>query len=449
MRGAAEAYESLARGSMVQEHQLLSWYEAGRIWLDEAKDEERAIIALEAAAAIDVAHEDVFDRLSSIYAGRKMQPELASLLERRIEQVTDPEEHLVMEVRRGRILLEVGDAEGARVAFESALSQRPDDPAALSAFADLCVTQRDWDAAEQALVRLARLLPTADEQRGVYARLGDLYGRHLLNLSRAEVAFKEVLKRCPDDVATMEKLVEVYKRQNDPARAVELQQDLVKRAESPETKRARLIELATIHEQTSRDTRRAEQTLEAARREYPNEVSILRALAEFYVRHRQTPAVNILLDRAGADARRTLAAGRFSAGPFEVLATVFDLRGKKDAARFAQGMLAAMGAQPTDLRGAAERAFDPRLDDLLAPEALTPALRSLLAKTGEALDAAAPVDVRGLKAVAMPPDSPLFRLATGFDGAGHWTGNGAGAHLTEAGARLHALGVFAAGHRPR
>src|SRR5262249_22193465 len=40
-RGAAEACESLARTSVVGEHQLLAWYDAGRIWLDEVKDEER------------------------------------------------------------------------------------------------------------------------------------------------------------------------------------------------------------------------------------------------------------------------------------------------------------------------------------------------------------------------------------------------------------------------
>ena len=124
-RGAAEACESLARSSMVREHQLLAWYDAGRIWADEARDDDRAVIALEAAAAIDVAHEDLFDRLSRIYAGRKMQSELASLLERRIGGITDPAERLNMEVRRGRILLDVGDTSGARAAFEAALAQRP------------------------------------------------------------------------------------------------------------------------------------------------------------------------------------------------------------------------------------------------------------------------------------------------------------------------------------
>jgi tetratricopeptide (TPR) repeat protein len=410
-RGAAEACESLARSSLVRDHQLLAWYDAGRIWSDEVHDDNRAILALEAAAAIDVAHEDVFDRLSRIYATLRMQPELASLLERRIEGITDPEERLAMEVRRGRILLDVGDVEGARTAFEAALAERPDDASALSAFADLCVAQQDWDAAEQALVRLARLLPTPEEQRDVYARLGELYSRHLLNLARAEVALKEVLKRAPEDGPTMEKLVDVYKRQNDPSRAIELQAELVGKAPTPEDKRRRIIELAAIHEQTAHDTRRAEQTLEAARREFPQDVGVLRALAEFYVRHHQAPAVNILLDRAGADARRALAAGRFTPGVFGVLATVFDLRGKKDAARVTQAMLAAFEGRAAGVGGANERAYDPRLDDVLAPEVLTQAMRALLMKTGEALDVAAAIDLRALKAAPVPAETPVARMA--------------------------------------
>jgi tetratricopeptide (TPR) repeat protein len=413
MRAAAEACESLARSSLVRDNQLLAWYEAARIWGDHAQDEDRAIIALEAAASIDPAHEDVFDRLSRTYAAHGMQNELATLLERRLEGIDDPTERLAMEVRRGRVLLEVGDTQGARDAFEAALAQRPDDHGALSAFADLCVAQRDWEAAEQALVRLARLLPTPEEQRDVYGRLGELYSRHLLNLSRAELALHEVLKRAPDDVGTMEKLVDIYRRRNDPARAVELQQSLVTRATSPDEKRRRVLELVAIHEQTAHDNRRAEQALEAARREFPQDVVVLRALADFYARHRQAPAVNILLDRAAADARRSLLAGRFSPALFELLATVFDLRGRKDAAHVTQGLLAAIQGRPADLGGASERAFDAQLDDVLAPDLLSPALRALLAKTGEALDTAAPFDLRAMKASAAAPDSPLARFAAG------------------------------------
>jgi tetratricopeptide (TPR) repeat protein len=410
--GAAEANEAVARSSSVHEHQLGAWYEAGRIWQDDVRDDERAILAFESAVAIDVSYKDTFDRLSLVYAGRKMHAELASLLERKLASVSDVEERLRVQVRRGRVLLDLGDADSARQAFESALSERPDDPEGLSAFADLCVTQRDWDAGEQALVRLARLLPTPDQQRGVYARLGDLYSRHLVNLARAEVALKEVLKRAPEDLPTMEHLVDVYKRQSDATRAAELQQELAGRARSPDEKKKRLLELAQIHEQTGHDNRRAEQTLEAARREFPHDVTVLRALAAFYTRHNQTPAVNVLLDRVGSDARRALTAGRFSPGHFEVLAAVFELRGRNDAAQVTQAVLAAIEGRPADLLAAGDRAFDPRLDDLLAPDVLTSPLRALLAKTGDALDQAAPIDLRSLKAAPLPADSPLARLAT-------------------------------------
>ena len=410
-RGAAEAYESLARTSRVAGHRLSAFYEAGRLWLDEATDEGRAISAFEAAAALDVTYADVFDRLAPLYAARRLPSELADLLERRLERIDDPEARLAAEVQRGQLLLEAGEVAGARRAFEAALSKRPDDPAALTAFADLCLGQGDWESAEHALVRLARLLPTAEEQRHVYARLGELYSTRLLNLSRAEVALKEVLKRAPEDNDTSEKLVEIYKRQNDSARAVQTQEELLARAQSPAEKRKRVLELAILHERTARDPRRAEKTLEAARREAPQDIALLRALAEFYTRNHQAPAVNILLDRAAADARRSLASGRFHSGPFEVIATVFELRGKSDAARTVREVLSAAFGGPSVLHGAGPRAFDPAWDDLLAPEMLTPSLRSLLARTGEMLDAAFPIDLADLRASQLSPEAPIARLA--------------------------------------
>ncbi len=411
-RAAAEAFEALARSAMVRDHQLQAWGDAGRIWLDDVKDEDRAAVALETAAAIDVAYKDVFDRLAQLYTAREMHADLATLLERRVGGLTDPDERVAVQVRRGGVLLKAGDAQGARRAFESALADRPENSIALSALADLCVSQRDWEAAEQALVRLARLLPTAEEQRGVFARLGELYAHHLLNLSRAEIALKEVLKRAPDDVEATEKLIEVYGRQSDASRAAELQQELIVRARSPEEKRRRFLELAVIHEHTGHDNRRTEQTLEAARREFPQDVGVLRALAEFYMRHHQAPAVNILLDRAGGDARRALSAGRVSHALFDVLATVCDLRDKKDAARVTRAMLASLDGLPATISAGGNRAFNPALDDLLAPEGLPGPFRALLARTGDALDHVSAVDLRALKATPLPAEAYLARVAS-------------------------------------
>jgi tetratricopeptide (TPR) repeat protein len=418
---AGEAYESLARTSQTNEHRAAAWYAAGCAFADaegEKKDDARAIAAFEQVAAIDVTYKDLFQRLSKLYAQKGARAELASLLERRISTVLDPEERVTLEVDRGKALAEAGDFGTAKEAYDAALAVQPDHVVALEAMGELCFKQKDWEGAEQVWVRLARLLATPEEQLAAYRRLGDLYADQLTNLSRAEVALREVLKRAPDDVEARERLVEVYKKQNDAPHALEIQQELLTNAHDPETKRKRLVELSSIHETASHDLRKAEQTLEAARREFPTDVAVLRALAEFYIRHKQTPAVNILLDRAAGDARRAFANGRFSVPLFETMVAVYELRGKQDAARVVSATLAAFsGSDKPDapkLSGAEGRAFDPRLDDLLAPEMVTPAARSLLARTGQALDAATALDPRALKATPMAQDHAIARLASGM-----------------------------------
>jgi tetratricopeptide (TPR) repeat protein len=411
-RAAAEACESLARTSSVSTHQLMAWYDAARLWLDEVKDLDRGVVALEQAASIDVAYEDVFPRLSALYGERKADAELAALLERRLDLATDPEERVTLEVDRARALVEMGETGRARAALEAALATRPDHTTALAAFGDLSAKEGDWAAAEQAWVRLARLLPSPAEQRAIYERLGELYSHHAVNLSRAEVALREVLKRAPTDLPTLHRLVDVYKRQNDVPHAVEMQQQIIQLATDPDERLERMIELALVHETVGREPRKAEQALETARKEFPTSVRALRALAEFYQRQKQMPAMHILLDRAAGDARRAFAAGRFLTSLFEILATAYELRGKGDAAKVVHGTLAAIDGQRSGLRGAETRALDPRLDELLAPETLTPAIRALLAKAGDALDVAYPLDLRGLRATQLPHNAPIVAMVS-------------------------------------
>jgi tetratricopeptide (TPR) repeat protein len=418
-RAAAEACESLARTSVVPEHQVLAWFDAARIWLDEVKDTERGMSALEQCAEVDVTHGDVFQRLSALYAEKHLDAELARLLEKRLAIATDEGERVALEVELARALGEMGELAKAKAALESALAQRPDHTTALAAMAELCAKEGDWPGTEQAYIRLARLLDTPAEQSAIYEKLGEIYSVHTVNLSRAEVAYKEVLKRAPNDLGTLEKLVDIYKRQGDIAKAVETQQTIVSEAQEPGQRLQRLIDLAQIHETTARDARRSEQVLESARKEFPTSVVALRAMAEFYARQRQMPAMQILLDRAAGDARRSFAAGRFVTSLFEVLHAAYELRGRKDAARVVAATLAAVEGpngggrdgrdKPSaiEIMGAEARGVDPRLDDVLAPELIGPALRALFHRAGDALDAVSPIDLRALRATPLMPGTPL------------------------------------------
>ncbi|AKV01832.1 Exonuclease SbcC [Labilithrix luteola] len=410
-RAGAEACESLARTSAVPEHQLLAWYDAARFWLDEVGDAERAMSALEQCSEIDVSHADVFERLSKLYAERRLDAELARLLERRLDKVDDDGERIMLEVELSRALVEMGELSKAKQTLDAALERQPDHATALGAMAELCAKEGDWNGAEQAYVRLARLLSTPEEQRAIYERLGEIYAVHTVNLSRAELAYKEVLKRAPKDVPTLEKLVDVYRRQGDVARAVEAMQEIIGEVADPAVRLARLIEISQIYEHVGRDARRAEQALEAARREFPTSVVALRSMAEFYARQRQMPAMQILLDRAAGDARRAFAAGRFVTSLFEVLHAAYELRGKRDAARVVAATLAAVEGPKVrpaaGIVGGDARAIDPQLDEILVPELMSPALRALLFRAGDSLDVISPLDLRALRATPLVPGTPL------------------------------------------
>ena len=412
-RAAAEACESLARTSMVPEHRLLAWHDAAKIWLEEVHDLDRAMTALEAASEIDPAYADVFPRLSAIYADKNLESELAALLERRLGTVEDAEERVALEVELARAFAGMGELGKAKAVLASALETRPDHSTALAAMAGLCTKEGDWAGAEQAYVRLVRGSSDPAEQRAIYEQLGEIYATHAPNLARAEVAFREVLKRAPGDVPTLRRLVDVLRRAGDVAKAAIAQQEIVSAAIDPGARLEGLLSLAEIHETVGRDPRRSEQVLDGARKEFPTSVVALRAMAEFYARQKQMPAMQILLDRAAGDARRAFAQGRFVPALFEVLHAAFELRGKRDAARVVAATLAAVEGDASDLTGGDARAIDPRLDELLAPEAMSNALRTVFLQTGDTLDVVAPVDLRALSAAPLPPGSRAAALIGG------------------------------------
>lgn len=394
---AAQQFEAAADVMVNQGWAAEVSYRAGLLRDDKLGDAEAAQKAFERVFVVDPKNEDVFSRLRKIYVARGARAELAELLERRLDSVDDPGERVEMEVMRGKALAEVGDAGAAKRALLAALESNPDHVDALSAFAELCVADEDYEGAEQALIRLARLTTDPDQQCAIYLRLGSLYDEQIPNPERAELAYQEVLKRRPSDESARERLVALLRRTQNFPRAVEEQNALVEAAASPEDKCKRTIELAEILEEMG-DAKKAEASLVAARKSYPKSDLALRALVQFYQRSGQGPSASVLLDRAVADARRALSTGRFEPYLFETLWTAAELRGREDAAAIARATVMALEGQETSLSGAGLGAGDPQIDDLLAPEVMTPAFRELLLKTGSLLDQVVPFNFDAIRA---------------------------------------------------
>lgn len=406
---AADELEKLAAKSGHDEHRVQLWYRAAELWLDKADDIARGRRALEEAADIDLAYGQVFDRLQKLYAETGATTELAVLLERRLELITDPAERVEMEVLRGKALAQVGEAMAAKQALASALDANPDYVPALEAFADLCLNEGDWTGAEQSLIRLARLVPDADKQAVTYRMLGDIYLDHAPDYERAELVLREVLKRKPQDEDAQARLVEVFRRTGDAAKAIELCSTLIESADSPEQKRRHTLQLALIHEQVEGDKEKARSIFERTYKQAPTSIASLQALADFHRRHDEQAALKVLLDRASNDARRALRTGRFNPELFGVLEAVSEQRGNADAAQAARAAVAALEGRDITLAPAGPRACGAELDELLAPAAINESLRALLQRAGDVLDLAFPMDLKALRATAAPPTAADLR----------------------------------------
>ena len=404
---AAAHLEMLAGTLLVPAARAEADHRAAVLYQDQVGDVARARAALERVLDLDPHFSDTFDRLRTIYIAAGARSELADLLKRRLEGIQDPGERVEMEVMRGRALAEVGDADAAKRALAAALDANPDHVEALAAFAELCAADGDYGGAEEALIRLARLTSEPDKQVDIYFRLGALYDENLPNDERAEAAYQEILKRRPTDGPARERLIALYRRTGQMPRAVDEQNALVNAAESPDDKCQRTVELAEIMEEMG-EIKKAESTLVVARKSFPKSDLALRALVQFYQRTGQGPAAAVLLDRAVADARRALGTGRFENFLFETLATAAELRGRLDAAAVARATVQALDGESCDLAGVGLRAGDAKLDDLLAPDVMTPAFRDLLIRTGALLDNAFPFDTDAVRATPLPP--PLASL---------------------------------------
>jgi tetratricopeptide (TPR) repeat protein len=403
---AASSFEEAAALAATSDERVRCLYEAG-VLFERSGDARAARNCFEQAAALDLTFGDLFERLRSAYREAGAWVELAALLESRLTTMSDAGARVPLEVERGRILARVGEAAAAKEALRAALDTSAEHLDALSAFAEVCEADEDWEAAEDAWLRLARLAATPDAQCDVYAKLGALYEEHRPNAERAELAYKEILKRRPADDRARDRLVALYLQQGQVEKALGEARALLEAATTPEEKCKRNVELARVYEAAG-EAKKAESVLVAARKNYPKDDRALEALARYYQRAGQEAVATALLERALGEAHRALATGRFEHYLFTSIATAWELLGRSGAGAAARAATLALdgaddesGAAPL-LTGAGDNAASQELDELLAPELLSPELRTLLKATGPLLDSAVPYDLS--KTVAPTPE---------------------------------------------
>ena len=417
VRGAAEAIEAMAQTQIVPEHRLEDWHAAAVIWLDRVDDPVRGRAALERASEIDLGYGDVFERLVALARGGKEHSVLADLYARRLQQIDDASARATLQVDYARVLLDMGDRNGARTALSDALEAAPGNLDALKEGARLAEEAEDWPDYESHLERMRDAAAPADKD-AIRRRLAALYEGPYPDDSKAEATYRSILEHSEDD-AIYARLVAVYVRVGDGEQAVETHKERVRLASDPAMRRERLIELARLLDDVAGDPERALKALEQARAGDPADLGALAALAEFHTKHGHPELVSAALEQATTDLRGKLGTDAGNVGMLEQLTKILELRGNDEAKTAVHAVVLGLSGNPGELAGAEDAASLPDLDALLCPPELSLALRALLAKAGDALEKSVPVDLRALKAAKLGTSNPVLKakidaVARGF-----------------------------------
>ncbi len=416
LRGAAEGFEAAAKSSLSRSRAARLWYRAGRLWQEDLRSPDRARDAFGCAAESDITYADVQTRLASLLSGRNDLAGLISLTEARLRSGGPPDQ--IAEVHRSLAKLheKKSDRTSARTSLRAALSVAPEHLATLRDFAELCERDQDWRECAEALIRLARLSRDAAELREVFFKLGEVYDLHLPDARRAEAAYRRVLKLGPKHSKALERLAALYQREGQHELAIEALERLTQVADTGARKREVTFELARLKEAHG-DPRGAEEALEQLRKDAPIDLYVLRGLADFYRRQHATSALAMHLNRAANDLRAVIADDLDDAALWSALVEMLEQRGRKDAAgacasaAFALGLADANVVAYTDKEGGTPgvggAAFSELLDDLLYPELMNPAVRVVFRYAAEALNKAAPFDLKLLGGEKLDRKHPL------------------------------------------
>jgi tetratricopeptide (TPR) repeat protein len=278
------------------------------------------------------------------------------------------------------------------------------DPHHFAALQELVDTHRatgNWQGAAEALIRIARLKRTTEEQIWAFSQLAETYDVHLQDLPRAEACLRQVAKLAPAHIETMDRLASALSRQGKASEAARLLQELVRRGGDEAQERDYRIRLASEIESAGQP-RQAELMLENLRAEQPTEPDVILAVADHYQRQGAGPAEAMHLNRAVSDLRAAIDADPSDESLWTTLVRVLKRRHGAGPASCAASAAIAIG-HPVSLfegdatsrgeaLGEAKVPMSTAVDAIVAPHGLPHTVRRLFAVCEHSFDKVLPFD---------------------------------------------------------
>ena len=209
-------------------------------------------------------------------------------------------------VRLGTMRERLGQSQGARAAFEEALTLAPETLEALRGLERLAREREDWTEYERVLAEQARLLDpelrAADRSRAaeVQRRFATLYREVRQDTEREAEALRQALVWLPGDRTLVDRLIELAADDGDIAEQARLLERQALHAEDEEEAVERLARLARLRDRALDDPAGAAVAWEQVDRRGRRRDEALAALEELYSRLDDAEALFAVLERRAA-----------------------------------------------------------------------------------------------------------------------------------------------------
>jgi lipopolysaccharide biosynthesis regulator YciM len=412
---AAEAFERAAQVAQSSERRAHLWLRAAELWDLPLQQPERAVAAYGRALAEQADLPTARERIDSLLTAQGDVDGLIAHTSATLAREGTPEQLSELERKLADLYERRGERDTARAALRRALSHAPENLPAWLDLARLAERANNHEERAEALLAVARISRDPLEVRDAFLALGELHESALPDRAKAIAAYQRVLKLGPRNTRAFERLAALYRLDGKHDLAAETLMQLARSTSSEIERRDVTIQLASWKEERG-DPRAAEELLESLRKLSPTDPVILRALTATLRRNDAHGGLVLHLNRAANDLRHALAYDIALRDGWAALVEVLVERGRRDEASQCALLVQALGLDLPELAqylpseppaGIGAAALSELLDDVVFPEQALPSLRILFRHGADALNRAAPLELRALGADRLDKRHPL------------------------------------------
>ncbi len=229
-----------------------------KIYEGPLQDRESATAAYQQSVEISAESELALEKLQELYGELEKWDRLVDILERRLEEIYDPDRQQNLRKRIANLYDEkLGQPDEALRLYREIRHDEPTELAHVIAMERLLEATQDYDELEELLIEKLQFVEAQELRLRSLKRLGEIQRDHLGRVDDAIASFREALELVEDDVETLDALIGLYRSAQRWPELLEVMRSRCEEAESVEETNEIELEMGDILREEAQDPEQA------------------------------------------------------------------------------------------------------------------------------------------------------------------------------------------------